>query len=99
MEIYCDAGKRMVDLPDEAFHQDLLHPKRVNIPVCKDCQHSGHLKRLEFIENNIKAAAAIGNKLEPIKTHEVSVFDSSVPNYNGKVMCTCNCGVKSVKTK
>lgn len=95
MEIFCPVGKVMADLPKEASNQDSDFPG-AEIAVCKGCQHPGHLKQMDYIQNNIEAAEAIGNKLEAVLAHKVSVIKSSVPQYDGKIICTCNCTLRTV---
>ncbi len=91
-DIWCEAGKQNVSLPDGAFNQSFLSPSVVINP-CEGCVHKGHLSRLKYNESNIESGELVGRKLKQKLTHSVQVV-----TYLGKhdVQCTCNCCIEKV---
>ncbi len=92
-EIWCEAGKRMVFLPDGAFDQSLIAPS-FKIPVCVGCEHKGHAATMKHVTSNIEAAQLVGVTQEPNLTHSVQVVTYLE---NEHVQCSCNCYAKTVK--
>lgn len=89
-EIWCEAGKQNVSLPDVAFNQSLLSQPAVITP-CDGCGHKGHLTRIKTNDSNIEAGGLVGRRLKSKLTHSVQVL-----SYIGKqhVQCTCNCCIE-----
>lgn len=93
-EVWCAAGKRMVNLPEEAFDQSLMAPA-VSIYPCEGCGHSGHIKKVAQIEGEITDATSVGVERVAHLEHSVQVL--IVFPDKTHVQCTCNCYLKTIK--
>lgn len=88
-EMYCGSGKRIVDLPESAWNDDILRRNGTKIVPCENCKHQGHLVRMQTISQSVSDAKLLGQNIQKDLAHTVSVITSGA--YEGKVLCTCNC--------
>lgn len=93
-EVWCAAGNRMVNLPDDAFDQSLM-ASAVSISPCEGCEHSGHIKKVAQIEGEVTNATSVGVERVAHLEHSVQVL--VVSRDKSHVQCTCNCYLKTIK--